>query len=299
MRVLITGGSGFIGRHLVAALQNAGHDPLVVDRRPFPDPAVPIVLGDLRDPTVRDRAVSEDLDAIVHLAAVTSVLRSVEAPEETYETNLAVTAGLLELARRRGVPTVSQASTNAVVGPAVRLPFDEEAPLHPLTPYGATKAAAEMLASAYSAAYGLAVSSLRLTNVFGPGMEDKDSFVPRLLRAARDGHGVEVYGDGSMRRDYVEVSDVVRAFLLALETRLSGALVIGSGVSVSVLELVEAARRASHRDIPVVHGPARPGEMPAVVVDIGRARRHGWEPRVDLDQGMARAWETFRPPGSD
>ncbi|MDA8392079.1 MAG: NAD-dependent epimerase/dehydratase family protein, partial [Actinomycetota bacterium] len=164
----------------------------------------------------------------------------------------------------------------------------------------ATKAASEMLCSAYGASFGLAASYVRLTNVYGPGMTEKDSFVPRLMRAAAGGTGVEVYGDGSMLRDYVYISDVADAFLLMIEKAHSGPVVIGSGHSIPVDELIAHARKATGIDIPVEYGDSRPGEMPAVVVDIGRARSLGFTPKVKMDEGMREAWATFsaRPPGS-
>ena len=165
--------------------------------------------GDLRDPSVAAQAVSPGTEAIFHLAAVTSVLRSLEDPAGTYQTNVAATAALLELARTRGVGSFILASTNAVVGDVGATSSPSRHPLHPLTPYGATKAAGEMLVSCYTAAYGIAGCALRFSNVYGPGMQHKDSFVPRLMRAARDGHGVQVYGDGTQIRDLIHVDDIV------------------------------------------------------------------------------------------
>ena len=133
---------------------------------------------------VRERAVTPDVDAIVHLAAETSVLGSVERPEKVHRVNVDVTAALLELARERGVGDVRAGVDQRRRRRATTAPFTEEVPLRPLTPYGATKAAAEMLVSGYAGAYGMRAPVLRLTNVYGPGMQDKDTFVPRLLKAA-------------------------------------------------------------------------------------------------------------------
>lgn len=293
-RVLVSGGSGFIGRHVVAELTKAGARVRVVDLRPHPDPAVELVQGDIADRAVLEHAFADGADAVVHLAAVTSVLRSLEHPQLTFETNVAGTHELLEAARAAGVTALAFASTNAVTGPTDAPAIVETAPLGPLTPYGATKAAGEMLMSAYTASYGMRCTALRLTNVYGPGMQAKDSIVARLMRAIRLGRTFEIYGDGRQVRDYVHVSDVVAGMRQALsDERWQGPMVIGTGRSLSVLEVVDEVRRVSGADFDVRHGPAKPGEMPAVIVDSSRARAAGWSPRFDFSEGLVGVWEEW------
>jgi len=293
-RVLVTGGSGFIGRHAVALLIGEGAYVRVIDLRPHPDPQVEIVVGDLADPDVLAAGLEGGLHAVVHLAAVTSVLRSLEQPGLTYATNVAATHGLLEGARRAGVKALAFASTNAVTGPMQAPTITERAALAPLTPYGASKAAGEMLMSAYTASYGVRCACLRLTNVYGLGMQAKDSIVARLMRVIRLGGAFEIYGDGTQVRDYVNAADVVAAFRLALlRDEWSGPVVIGAGRSLSVLEVVRAVREVTGAEIEVRHGPAKPGEMPAVIVDPSRARAAGWSPRLPFDQGLAAVWEEW------
>ena len=294
-RVLVTGGSGFVGRTVVARFRAHGAEVVVADRRPFPGGDIPVILGDLTDPSVRDRAVTPDLTGIVHLAAITSVLRSAEAPQETFDTNVVLTQGLLELARQRGVGQFVLASTNAVVGNVGTTTITEDSAPHPLTPYGATKAACEMLLSGYAGAYGLATCALRFTNIYGPGMAAKDSFVPRLMRAALAGGGVQVYGDGKQARDLVHVSDVAAGVLAAWQRRYTGTAIIGAGRSVTVLDLIDAARAATGAPLPVEYVPAKTGEMPAVIVDIARAIADlGYQPRVGLTEGLRTVWDDFR-----
>jgi UDP-glucose 4-epimerase len=293
-RILVTGGSGFIGRHVVAELSAAGAHVRVVDVHPHPDPHVDLVQGDLADPAMIDAALEGGFDSVVHLAAVTSVLRSLEHPELTYRTNVAATHGLLEAARAAGVRALVFGSTNAVTGPMEAPAVSESATLRPLTPYGATKAAGEMLMSAYTASYGVRCTALRLTNVYGPGMQAKDSIVARLMRAIRLGRTFEVYGDGRQVRDYVHVSDVFGAVRRALASEdWRGPVVIGSGRSLSVLEVLDAVRRVTGAELAVRHGPARPGEMPAVIVDVARARALGWSPRYGFEEGFAGVWEEW------
>jgi UDP-glucose 4-epimerase len=172
--------------------------------------------------------------------------------------------------------------------------ISEAALLRPLTPYGATKAAGEMLMSAYTASYGVRCAALRLTNVYGPGMQAKDSIVARLMRAIRLERTFEVYGDGRQVRDYVHAADVTAAVRLGLtDDSWSGPIVIGSGRSLSVLEVVDAVRRVTGAKLEVRHGQARAGEMPAVIVDPGRARSLGWTPRFSFEEGLAGVWDEW------
>jgi UDP-glucose 4-epimerase len=296
-RVLVTGGSGFIGRRVVHALLDGGADVTVADNRAFPEgeraDELCTITGDLCDPSVAAEAVQPGTDVIIHLAALTRVLPSVEDPAGTHRINVDVTAALLELARKRGVGVFLFASTNAVTGDVGAATIDEQIPLRPLTPYGATKAAAEMLISAYASCYGITGCSLRFTNVYGPGMQEKDSFIPRLMRAARDGTGVQVYGDGSQVRDLVHVDDIVAGIFAAWRAGFSGPLILGAGESVAVNDIVDAARSVTGRDIPVQHAAPKPGEMPAVIVDISAARALGYAPAHDLKSGLSTVWPEF------
>jgi UDP-glucose 4-epimerase len=296
MRILVTGGSGFIGRHVVATLRDQGHQVRVVDLQPHADPEVDLVQGDIADPDVIEAAFDGGFEGVVHLAAVTSVLRSIEHPELTFRTNVEGTHRLLEGARAAGVSALVFASTGgAITGPMEEPLITERAQLRPLTPYGATKAAGEMLMSAYTSVYGVRCTAIRLTNAYGPGMQAKDSIVARLMRAIRLGNTFEVYGDGRQVRDYVHVSDVATAAQLALtDERWSGPVLIGTGTSLSVLEVVDVVRRTTGAELPIRHGPAKPGEMPAVIVDNARARSLGWEPGYDFATGVAGVWEEWR-----
>lgn len=295
-RVVVTGGSGFIGRAVVAAFRHTGALVTVVDRQPMPehDEQTTVIVGELAEARVREAAITPGVDGIIHLAALTSVLRSVEIPADTYADNVAVTHELLELARTHQVPRFILASTNAVVGNVGTSTITPDLPLAPLTPYGGTKAAAEMLVAGYAGAYEMAGSALRFTNVYGPGMSLKDSFVPRLMRAALAGEPVRVYGDGRQRRDLVYLDDVITGIQLAWDIRFTGRAILGSGRSVSVLELVEAARRVTGAELPVIHVAAPKGEMPAVVVDLASsAESLGYRPAVSLEDGLAEAWRYF------
>ncbi len=293
-RILVTGGSGFIGRRVVSELSADGARVRVVDLQPHPDPDVDIVQGDICEAPILERAFADGVDSVVHLAAVTSVLRSLEQPERTYRTNVEGTHRVLEAARAAGTGSLAFASTNAVTGPMDAPAITEAARLRPLTPYGATKAAGEMLMSAYTASYGVRCACLRLTNVYGLGMQAKDSIVARLMRAIRTGATFEIYGDGRQVRDYVNVGDVVQAVRLALvNEEWHGPVVIGAGTSLSVLEVVDQVRQTTGAELSVRHGPAKAGEMPAVIVDPSRARAAGWAPRWDFSDGIEAVWQEW------
>ncbi|MDA8200562.1 MAG: NAD-dependent epimerase/dehydratase family protein [Thermaerobacter sp.] len=296
MNIVVTGGAGFVGRSLVRWFHKQGHHLTVVDRLPYRGGlAVDVVQGDLRDPDVVDQSLASDTDAVIHLAAMTYVLKSKERPHEVFENNVLVTQSLLERTRQLGIRHFVFASTNAVAGDHGEDVIDETSTPNPLTPYGATKAAAEMLINGYRHSYGLLATTLRFTNAYGVGMEFKDSVVPRFVRAIRAGDPVTVYGDGTQVRDYVYVSDMCRAFELALTKDFAGTLCIGYGRSYSVLDLVAKLEAVAGRRAAINFVPPKPGEMPAVRVAPVRARESlGWRAEVGLDEGLARVWEDLK-----
>ena len=293
-RILVTGGGGFIGRAAVATLRDQGAEVSVVDRVAANVAGVESIIGDLRDPAVRRRAVRPGLTGIVHLAAETSVLGSLRAPAVVHEVNVDVTAHLLELAREHEIPRLLMSSTNAVVGNVGDAVIHEDLSLRPLTPYGATKAAAEMLLSGYAGGYGLTTCALRLTNVYGPGMQHKDGLVPRLMRAVLADTPIQVYGSGAQRRDFVYVEDVVAGLLVAWRSHHIGPLIIGAGHSPSVLDVIEAVGEVVGRAPRVQHVAAQAGEMPAVVVSIDRAAALGYKPAVGLADGLGMVFADFQ-----
>jgi UDP-glucose 4-epimerase len=294
-RVLVTGGSGFIGRHVVAELTASGAAVRVIDLLPHPDPTVDIVVGDIADPTALERAFDGGMESIIHLAAETSVLKSIERYEETFHTNLVGTNAILDAGRAAGVTSLSFTSTNAVTGPMTAPKIAEDQPLNPLTPYGSTKAAGEMLMSAFTAVYGMRCACVRLTNVYGPGMQAKDSIIARLMRCIRLGTEFEVYGDGSQIRDYVHAQDVMAALVLGLtDDAWKGPMIIGSGQSLSVLDVIKAVEQVTGHQIAFHHGPGKLGEAPAVVVDTSKAQAAGWLPHYPtLLEGLPGVWDEW------
>ena len=156
-----------------------------------------------------------------------------------------------------------------------------------------SKAAGEMLLAGYAASYGIAGAALRFSSVYGPGSQAKDDLVARLMRAARDGKGVQIHGDGTQLRDLVHVDDVVAGIFAAWRSGHTGPLALGSGESVTVNDIVSAARSVTGAEIPAEHVPPKPGEMPAVIIDISAARSLGYAPGYDLKAGIATVWPEF------
>jgi UDP-glucose 4-epimerase len=294
MRILVTGGSGFIGSQLVKRLQERGDEAVVIDLKPSANPNVQCIVGDICDESALGEALAEGTEAVVHLAAVTSVLLSVNDPAGVFRTNVLGTQAILERCREIGTKRLVFSSSNAVVGDVGADTIRESSQMHPLTPYGATKAAAEMLLWCYSGSYGMQTAALRFTNVYGVGMQAKDSVIARLMKAALGGPPVPIYGDGEQRRDYVFVGDAVSAIELGLGVGEGEVMTIGAGSSVSMNELHAIASEVVGHEIPTVPSPAKPGEMPAVIVDTSHACSLGFNADYDLRRGLAATWEDFR-----
>jgi UDP-glucose 4-epimerase len=291
-RVIVTGGAGFIGGRVVDQLQGLGVETVVIDHnRTKAD--IESLQGGIEDPITWSPLEGREFDAIIHLAARTSVLKSIEDPHDVYQSNVAGSEQVLEFARRNRVPSLVFASTNAAVGNTDNGIITESSQLRPLTPYGSTKAAAEMLASAYHHSYGIATAMLRLTNVYGPTMWQKDSIVPRLFRFAQGKGTFSIYGDGNQVRDFVYVDDVARTFIELAQRQITTVVSYGSGTSISVRSLIELVSRISHVTLEPSSLPPQAGEMSGVTISLERATELGLTTSIDLEKGLELAWEDF------
>jgi UDP-glucose 4-epimerase len=292
MRIVVTGGAGFIGSNLVDALLEADHRVTVIDdlssgRRENLSADAALHVADVADfdamRAVLDAARPE---AVLHLAAQIDVRRSVADPAADARINVAGTAAVLEAARAAGARRVVLASTGgALYGAAETIPTPEDAPLAPLAPYGTAKAAAETYLALYDRLYGMSTLSLRLANVYGPRQDPAGEAGVVAIYCAAAGHGgpVTVFGDGRQTRDFVYVGDVVAAFVTAAESDAGGALNIGTGVETSVGELAAAL------GVEARPAPARVGEVRRSCLDPARAARMlGWRAETGLRDGLAR-----------
>jgi UDP-glucose 4-epimerase len=322
MKILVTGGAGYIGSICAERLLERGYDVAVFDslhkgHRAAVPPAAKFYEGDTRDAAALDRVfTAERPDAVMHFAALIVVPESVEKPELYHEVNVGGSGRLLDAMARHGVANFIFSSTAAVYGEPTEVPIPEDAPTHPVNPYGATKLAFEkVLTERASRSFGtspLRFVSLRYFNVAGASAERGEDHhpethvIPLLLEAAagrRD--AFTIYGrdyptpDGTCIRDYVHVLDLVDAHILALEQldRVAGRVFnVGNSRGFSVLEVVEAARRVTGRSIATRDAPRRPGDSAVLVAGSARLRQElCWQPKhSDLDAMVASAWEWRR-----
>ena len=302
MRILETGGAGFIGSHVVDRVVALGHEVAVLDnlstgRRDFVNPRAHFELADLTDAPAVERLVAAWKPEIVdHHAAQIDVRRSVADPLFDATTNVLGGIGLLEACRRHQVRKLIYASTGgALYGEGRELPATEDHPINPESPYGASKHALEHYLYLWKLLHGLDYTVLRYGNVFGPRQNPHGEagvnaiFIGLMLHGRRP----RVFGDGEALRDYVYVDDVVEANVLALE-RGGGEMVnIGTGVGISVNHIVRELRSILGFAEEAIHEPPRPGEVQRIYLDAGRARRVlGWTPQTPFRAGLERtvAW---------
>ncbi len=323
MSVLVTGGAGYIGSHVVHRLCAAGRAPVVIDslvtgHRDAVPPGVPFLEADVADrPRVAAFLAEHRVRAVLHFAALSVVGESVTTPRRYYHGNLVASLALLECVLDAGVPVFVLSSTAAVYGLPESTPIPESHPTRPISPYGATKLALEQALAAYHHAYGLRYAALRYFNAAGAeasaGLGERHApethLVPLLLSVALGQRpDITVHGtdydtpDGTCVRDYIHVCDLADAHLAALDHLEnggdSGALNLGTGTGHSVHEVVLAARRVTGHAIPVVYGPRRLGD-PSILVASPRLaeERLGFRPRrSDLDEIVRDAWAFHRAP---
>ncbi|WP_336023558.1 NAD-dependent epimerase/dehydratase family protein [Halobellus salinisoli] len=289
--VLITGGAGFIGGHLAAALLPENEVRVLDDYSTGETSNVPdgaaVFCADVRNEDALERAMA-GVDVVFHLAAVVSVETSVENPVEVHRVNVDGTLAVLERARDENARVVV-ASSAAVYGEPTGLPVNEDADTDPLSPYGADKLAADTYARVYADVYDLPVAVLRFFNVYGPGQRGPYSgVVDAFLQRAFADEPLVVHGDGEQTRDFVHVTDVVRALLTAASTEHTGlAFNVGTGSSVSINELADVIRDATGATAGVDHERARPGDIRHSRADCTRMRELlGVQPTVSLREGV-------------
>lgn len=304
MSIVVTGGAGFIGSHVVEALLSRGDEVHVVDDlsrgvRANVPPSATLHVHDVREPLDTILQKTEAL-AVVHLAAQADVRVSVTEPGRDAAINVLGTVNVLEAARLAGARVVFASTGGAIYGECER-PAREGDPCLPLSPYGAAKLAGEGYLGSFARLYGTPHLALRFGNVYGPRQDPHGEagvvaiFLGRLL----DGGQCRIFGDGAQCRDYVYVGDVARAVLSALNSGVDGVLNIGTGTATSVLELYDVCRWVAGSDAEPVHEPARAGELGRSVLDgENAARAIGFRAETTLAEGVAATWESLLAAGA-
>jgi UDP-glucose 4-epimerase len=293
VRALVTGGAGFIGSHLVDVLLDAGDEVVVVDHLRNEanlvravERGARLVRGDVTDvATMLSVFADARPEAVYHLAAQIDVRKSVSDPSVDAHQNVGGTAAVLEAARAAGARRVILASTAGVYGDPPALPISESADIAPLSPYGASKAAAETYLALFSRLHGISTLALRMSNVYGPRQNPhgEAGVIAIFCAAAAAGRPVTVFGDGSQTRDFVYVEDVVQGFAAAGRSSEEGAINLSTGVETSLLELAAALGLSTSS------GPARLGEIARSSLDPSSARaRLGWAATTPLAEGLRR-----------
>ncbi|MEA3459497.1 MAG: SDR family oxidoreductase [Chloroflexota bacterium] len=304
MRILVTGGAGFIGSHVVDALVESGHEVAVVDdlstgKREHLNPQARFYHLDIRDAQgLEDVFVAERPEVVNHQAARANVRESIEKPVLYAEVNVIGSLNLLELSRKHGVEKFIYASTGgAVYGEPEYLPADEAHPINPLDPYGASKHFVEHYLHLYGVNYGLRYTVLRYPNVYGPRQDPYGEagvvaiFTGQMLR----GEQAVINGSGKQERDFVYVGDIVEANLLALDKGDGEIYNLGWGFGTAVNEIFAKLKGITGYEKEAVHGPPKKGEVFKICLDAAKARRElGWVPRVSLDEGLRKTAEYFR-----
>lgn len=316
MRIVVVGGAGYIGSHMVKMLLGAGHEVVSVDnfstgyREAISGGK--ITCGDLGDPAIWDKVFSaETVDAVMHFASFIQVGESMQNPSIYYRNNVADTLTLLEAMIRHGVKRLIFSSSAAIFGEPQYLPIDEQHPHSPLNPYGHSKLMVEQMLGDFSRAYGFDAVSLRYFNAAGADPETQlgenhnpeTHLIPLALHAASGKRpSITIFGDdydtpdGTCIRDYVHVWDLCDAHLLALHWLVDGrgstVFNLGNGNGFSVLQVIDAARSVTGREIAVTYGPRREGDPARLVADSFRAREQlGWQPRfAALETIISHAW---------
>jgi len=305
MKVLVTGGAGFIGSHLVEALVERGDEVRVLDnlssghRRNLAELPVEFIQGDIRDYETVRQAV-DGCEWVFHQAALVSVPRSIEEPKLNHDVNVTGAFHLFEAARQAGARRLVYASSAAVYGDTPSLPAKESDPPNPITPYAAAKLMNEQMAAVYNRSYGTQFVGLRYFNVFGPRQDPSSPYSGVLsifCQAAIAGQGVTIYGDGQQTRDFLFVSDVVAANLAAAAMPWrAGAEVfnVGRGEATSLCEMARMMEDVGGRLLPITHAPPRPGDIRHSVAGVETAGQGlGWRAAVPLADGLRQTMAWF------
>ncbi len=311
MKALVTGGAGFIGSHLVSRLLDLGHQVVCIDN--FDDYYAPrtkrqnlapalrctnfrLVEGDIQDRPLVQQLLSERYDVLIHLAGRAGVRPSLKRPEQYAQVNIEGTLNLLDASRNGHIGHFVFGSSSSVYGLSQNIPYrEDDRHLQPASPYGASKLAAEVFCETFHRLYDLPLTCLRFFTVYGPSQRP-DMAIHRFARLIQAGMPVPMYGDGTTRRDYTYVDDIIDGIVRAIN-RPRGYQVynLGAGEPIALRDLITTMERALGKEARVVQHPAQAGDVPITFASIERAMRDlGYTPRTKVDEGVRHFVEWFR-----
>jgi len=309
MKILITGGAGFIGSHLcdkytkngdtILCLDNFMNGNLMNIRHLLGYRNFKLINGDIRDFDLLEK-IMRDVDAVFHLAAQIHVDRSIVEPKLTYEINVLGTQNILEVARMYDVNKVIHASTSEVYGSTLYAPMDEKHPLNAPHPYGASKIAADRLCYAYMQTYGMNICIMRPFNLYGPRQKDfgYGGAISLFTKRVLNNMPPIIYGNGEQTRDYTYVEDIVDAYDLILnyEKQINEPINFGTGNEIKIIDLANLIIKFCGKEgkIKPVHVEPRPGEVLRLIADISNAKKIGWEPKYSIDEGLEKFIDWYR-----
>ena len=303
MTVLITGGCGFIGSNLINYLTNiGGYRIRVIDNLSLGSKEavsgydVDFIEGDILDEISVNRAL-DSVDIVVHLAAHTRVIESIDNPALNFKTNVIGTYELLTACRQKGITNIINASTGGAILGEATPPINEDMVAKPMSPYGASKLAAEGYCSAFNHSYGMKASSLRFSNVYGPRSYHKGSVVAHFYKEIIKGNDLVVYGDGTQTRDFVFIEDLCNGIILALKAERPDVYQLGSGKPTSINQLIDLIKEVVNDEYSfnVVYKDSRQGEIKHTWTDIAKARKYlSYDASMDLVKGLEMTWQWFR-----
>ena len=305
MRIIVTGGAGFVGSHIVDAYITAGHQVIVIDnlstgKRENVHPEVRLVEMDIGDPGLVDLFCAEKPDVVNHHAANASVSLSVREPLFDAGQNVLGTLNVLEAARQADVGKVIYISSGgAMYGTVEYLPMDEDHPASPVSPYALSKYTGERYVRLYGEIHDLRWTSLRYANVYGPRQDPygEAGVVAIFCQNLQDGVVPEIHWDGEQSRDFVYAGDCAHANVLALEGGDGQAYNVGTGIGTSINTLFHTLTDIAGQDLTPRRGPRRPGDARTSYLDCGKIERElGWKARAGLREGLERTWDHFTSP---